>query len=80
MSERAAGRVGVGHGTMVVRRGRIAVRWQTRTVVVCVVLAVLTVAMTVWALTLGRYPLTLPEAWGGPGRRPGRGFRANGGD
>ncbi|SMY05037.1 iron complex transport system permease protein [Brevibacterium aurantiacum] len=56
-------RVDFGHRTVVVHRGPLAVRWRTRTAIVCAILAVLTIAVTVWALILGDYPLTLSQVW-----------------
>ena len=61
-------RVDFGHRTVVVRRGPVAVRWRARTVIVCAILAVLAVAVTVWALMLGDYPLTLAQSVGGVDR------------
>ncbi|GAA1829243.1 iron chelate uptake ABC transporter family permease subunit [Pseudonocardia ailaonensis] len=63
-----------GHRTWVVRRGRLALRWQARTVLVCTLLAVLTLVATTAALALGDYPLTLPEVWAALTGDPGAGF------
>ncbi|MGO2683792.1 MAG: FecCD family ABC transporter permease [Microbacterium sp.] len=48
---------------VLIRRGPVAVRWRTQTVIVCTILAALTIAGTVPALTLGDYPLTLAQVW-----------------
>jgi iron complex transport system permease protein len=56
-------RVDFGHRTVVVRRAGISLRWQTRTVAICALLAAVTVTVTVWALTFGDYPLTLGQVW-----------------
>jgi iron complex transport system permease protein len=55
--------VDFGHRTVVVRRGGLALRWRMRTVVVCALLAMSTVAVTVWALTSGDYPLSPAQVW-----------------
>lgn len=67
-------RVDFGHQTVVVRRGKFALRWQARSVVVCIALTVLTVAVTVWALAFGDYPLTLAQVWGALVGDPDAGF------
>lgn len=51
------GSAGSGRASVTVRLGRIAWRWDVRTVVVCVVLLVLTAFMAVLALSNGTYPL-----------------------
>ncbi|HMR48076.1 MAG TPA: iron chelate uptake ABC transporter family permease subunit [Arachnia sp.] len=53
-----AQRVDFGHRVLVLRRGGFALRWQTRSLLVCAVLAVLTFTVTVWALATGSYPLS----------------------
>lgn len=58
-----APRVDFGHRTLVLRRGPIAVRWRARSVIICTILAVLALAATVLALTLGDYPLSLGQVW-----------------
>lgn len=55
--------VDFGYRRVVLRRGGVALRWRLRTVVVCALLAALTVAVTAWALTSGRYPLSLLQVW-----------------
>jgi iron complex transport system permease protein len=66
--------VDFGHHTVVVRRAGLALRWRTRTVVVCALLAVAIVAVTAWALTAGDYPLTLAEVWAALIGDPDAGF------
>lgn len=51
-------RVAFGRRTLVLRRGRIAVRLQWRSVVVCTVLALTVAALAVLALMTGSYALT----------------------
>ncbi len=67
-------RVEFGHRTLVLRRARIAVRLRVRTVVTCVVLAVLTLAVSGWALALGPYPLTMTQVWAALTGDPDAGF------
>lgn len=67
-------RLDFGHRTVVLRRAGFALRWQARSVVVCAILAALTVAVTVWALTLGEYPLSLAQVWGALVDDPAAGF------
>ncbi|MGO1791678.1 MAG: FecCD family ABC transporter permease [Micrococcaceae bacterium] len=67
-------RVDFGHRTVVVRRAGFAVRWQTRSLMVCTVLVVLAVAVGVWAVTLGDYPLTLSQVWAALTGAPDAGF------
>ncbi|MGO2193966.1 MAG: FecCD family ABC transporter permease [Brachybacterium sp.] len=57
-----------------IRRGGFALRWPVRTIVVCAVLAVLALAVTTWALTLGDYPLTLDRVWAALIGAPDAGF------
>lgn len=52
-----------GYRTLVLRRAGLDLRWQARSVLVCVVLTALTLAVSVWALTLGDYALSLRETW-----------------
>ena len=66
--------VDFGHRTLVLRRARIALRWRTRTVIVCAALAALTVVLIGWALTLGDYPLTLAQVWSALLDDPDAGF------
>lgn len=56
-------RVDFGHRTLVVRKGGYAARWHGRSTVVCALLAAATLVVTVWALTLGDYPLSLDQVW-----------------
>ncbi len=69
-----AGRVDFGHRTIVVRRAGLAVRWQARTVLTCAALGALAVAVTLWALSLGDYPLTLAQVWAALTGDPDAGF------
>ncbi len=66
--------VDFGYRTIVVRRAGMAVRWQARSVTVCTVVGVLAVAVTVSALTLGDYPLTLAQVWQALTGDPDAGF------
>lgn len=66
--------VDFGHRTLVVRTGGWATRWHGRSVFVCAVLAAATLAVTVWALTLGDYPLTLAQVWAAIIGDPDAGF------
>lgn len=59
----AARRVDFGYRTLVLRRVGFALRWKTRALVVCIVLAVLTVSVTMWALTSGTYPISVRQVW-----------------
>ncbi|MFP5022492.1 FecCD family ABC transporter permease [Pseudonocardia phyllosphaerae] len=73
--EQAPRRVDFGHGTVVIRRRRwFALRWPLRSMIVCAVLVVLTVAVSVWAVTLGKYPVTVAEVWGALIDDPAVGF------
>ncbi|MGO1665166.1 FecCD family ABC transporter permease [Candidatus Corynebacterium faecigallinarum] len=67
-------RVDFGHRTLVLRRAGFALRWRLRTVVVCTLLAVLTVAVAMWALTLGDFPLSLGQVWAALVNNPDAGF------
>lgn len=67
-------RVDFGHRVMVLRRGRLAFRWRVRTVVVCAVLGAVTVAVAVWAATLGQYPLSVGQVWAALVNDPDAGF------
>ncbi|MCZ4521614.1 iron chelate uptake ABC transporter family permease subunit [Rhodococcus ruber] len=67
-------RVDFGHRTFVVRKAGSALRWHGRSVVVCVVLAVSALVVTVWALTLGDYPLSLAQVWAAIMKDPEAGF------
>jgi ABC-type enterobactin transport system permease subunit len=66
--------VDFGHRTLVVRTGGWATRWHGRSVLVCAVLAIATLAVTVWALTLGDYPLSLAQVWAAVTGDPDAGF------
>lgn len=55
--------VDFGHRTVVVRRAGFAFRLQLRSLIVCTILAILTVGVTVWAIVLGDYPLDLLQVW-----------------
>lgn len=74
MSGRTSERVDFGHRTIVVRRLGLARRWQTRSAVVCAVLAVLALAVTAWTLTLGDYSLSLAQVWAAVTGDPDAGF------
>ncbi|MFT4189365.1 MAG: iron chelate uptake ABC transporter family permease subunit [Aeromicrobium sp.] len=63
-----------GYRSIVLRRAGAALRWPTRSVAVCAVLALATVGVTVWALTRGDYTLSLPEVWGALTGDPEAGF------
>lgn len=52
-----------GYRTLASRRLGFALRWRLRTIVVCAALATLTVTVTLLALVLGDYPLTLAQVW-----------------
>lgn len=67
-------RVDFGHQTLVIRRSRIALRWQLRSVIVCSIFFVATVAVSTWAVTLGKYPVTLDQVWGALINDPEVGF------
>lgn len=62
-ADQTEGTVDFGHRTVVVRRAGIAMRWRLRSVIVCGILAALSLALTAWALTLGAYPLSLAQVW-----------------
>ncbi|WP_235038207.1 iron chelate uptake ABC transporter family permease subunit [Microbacterium sp. 18062] len=66
--------VDFGHRTVTMRRGPLALRWRLRTTAVCAVLGVLAVAVTMWALTLGDYPIALGEVWAALVNAPDAGF------
>lgn len=66
--------VDFGHRTVVVRRSGLALRWRVRTVIVCLILAALTLAVTAWALALGDYPLTMAQVWAALTNDPDAGF------
>lgn len=66
--------VDFGHRTVVVRRSGLALRWRVRTVVMCLILAALTLAVTAWALALGDYPLTMAQVWAALTNDPDAGF------
>lgn len=63
-----------GYRVLVLRRGVLALHWQAHSVLVCTVLAVLTVVVTLWTLTLGDYPLSLAEVWRALTNDPNAGF------
>lgn len=71
---KAVSGVDFGYRTLVVRRSGVALRWQARSVLVCAVLAGSTLALTVWALTLGEYPLGLGQVWAALTGDPDAGF------
>lgn len=48
---------------LVMRYGWFALRWRARTVLICALVGAVTVAVTVYALTLGDYPLSLEQVW-----------------
>lgn len=56
-------RVDFGQRMVVARRGRFALRWSLRSVVVCVALTMMMVAVTAWSLASGEFPLSLAEVW-----------------
>lgn len=70
----AAGRVDFGQRILVLRRGGVALRWQTRSIITCAVLAVLTIAVTAAALAAGDYPLTGAQVWAAITNDPEAGF------
>lgn len=61
--DRPGEQVDFGQRTLVLRRAPFALRWPVRPAIVCAVTAVLTVAVTSWALATGDYPLSLAEVW-----------------
>ncbi|MFT4217494.1 MAG: iron chelate uptake ABC transporter family permease subunit [Micropruina sp.] len=63
-----------GYRALVFRRGGVALRWGARSVLVCTALAVLAVAVTLWALMLGDFPLSLGEVWSALTGDPAAGF------
>lgn len=67
-------RIDFGHRTVIVRRAGVSLRWRSLTLVVCAILAALTASLTMWALTLGAYPLGLSEVWAALIDDPGAGF------
>lgn len=67
-------RADFGRRTIVLRRAGFALRFQARALVVCTVLAALTVALTMWVLAAGTYPLTVGEVWGALIDDPDAGF------
>ncbi len=71
---RGEGRVDFGQPTITLRRAGVAVRWPLRTVVVCAVVGVLAIAVAIWALMLGDYPLTLGQVWAALVNDPDAGF------
>ena len=66
--------VDFGHRTVVVRGSGLALRWRVRTVVMCLILAALTLAVTAWARALGDYPLTMAQVWAALTNDPDAGF------
>ncbi len=64
----------LGPRTLVVRRGGFALRWRLRAIVVCAVMAALTLAVTVWALFEGAYPVSPGEVWAALVGDPDAGF------
>lgn len=56
-------KVDFGQRTIVVRRGGLAVRLQLRSLAVCAIMAIIAVAVTAWAFTLGAYPLNFVQVW-----------------
>lgn len=63
-----------GYRTVVARRRAFALRWPLRAVVVCTVLALLTLVVTAWTLTTGAYPLSLAQVWAALINDPDAGF------
>lgn len=66
--------VDLGYRSVVWRRAGVALRWPLRPVVVCAVLAALTVAVTAWTLVSGAYPLSLRQVWAALTGDPAAGF------
>jgi iron complex transport system permease protein len=66
--------VDFGHRVLVLRRAGIALRWQLRSLVVCLVLSAAAVAVTTWTLGLGDYPLGPLEVWAALLGDPDAGF------
>ncbi|MEE2059068.1 FecCD family ABC transporter permease [Rhodococcus artemisiae] len=69
-----ARRVDFGHRIMVTRTGGVALRWRVRPLIICALLGALTVAVTIWALTRGEYPLTVWEVVAALANDPDAGF------
>lgn len=63
-----------GYRSIVSRRGPLALRWSMRTLLICTALGVLTLLITVVALTLGDYPLTVGQVWAALFGDTGSGF------
>lgn len=66
--------VNFGHRTLVLRRAGFALRWSTRSMVVCSLLAACTFVVGVWAVLLGDYPLALSDIWAAFLSSPDAGF------
>lgn len=66
--------VDFGRRTVVVRRGRIALRWRARSLVVCSILMLGALAVGVWGVTIGSYPLSLGDVWAAIVDGPSAGF------
>ncbi|MDN5744644.1 MAG: iron chelate uptake ABC transporter family permease subunit [Nocardioidaceae bacterium] len=66
--------VDFGYRTLVLRRAGIGLRWRLRSLIVCAVLASLTIAVSLWALTLGDFPLTVRQVWEALLNDPDAGF------
>ena len=66
--------VDFGYQTLTVRRAGLAGRWQMRSLIVCAVIIVATIAVSILALTLGDYPLTLSQVWAAILNDPDAGF------
>jgi len=66
--------VDFGHRTAVLRRAGLALRWRMRGMLVCAAFGAITVALALWAATLGDYPLSLGEVGGALIDDPNAGF------
>lgn len=67
-------KVDFGYRNVTVRAGGIASRWRLRGLIVCGAMALATVIVAAWAMTLGDYPLTLSELWAALVNDPAAGF------
>jgi iron complex transport system permease protein len=66
--------VDFGRPTVVLRRFGLAVKWRVRALVVAAILLLVLAVLTILALVLGDYPLTLAQVWAALADDPDAGF------
>ncbi len=67
-------RIDFGYHTVLLRVAGVASRWRLRALLVCSVMVVAALALAIWAMTLGDYPLTVAQVWSALVGAPDAGF------